>query len=87
VGFNTNAASKPALIEALSLAVERGDLMVLDDRVLVSELEMFELEPMASGRFKFGAPAGSHDDCVIALALAWEAASHTGMVIRELDTD
>ena len=87
VGFNTNATSKPALIEALSLAVERGDLVVLDDRVLVSELEMFELEPMASGRFKFGAPAGTHDDCVIALALAWEAASHRGMVIRELDAE
>jgi phage FluMu gp28-like protein len=86
-GFNTNAVTKPALIEALSLAVERGDLTVLDDRVLVSELEMFELEPMTSGRFKFGAPAGTHDDCVIALALAWEAASHKGMVIRELDAE
>ena len=85
VGFNTNAASKPALIEALSLAIEKGDLQVLDDRVLVSELEMFELEASRSGRFKFGAPAGSHDDCVIALALAWEAASYRAPQIRMLD--
>ena len=85
VGFNTNAASKPALIEALSLAIEKGDLQVLDDRVLVSELEMFELEASRSGRFKFGAPAGSHDDCVIALALAWEAASYRAPQIRMLE--
>jgi hypothetical protein len=60
---------------------------VLDDRVLVAELEMFELSPMSSGKFKFGAPAGSHDDCVIALALAWEAGSKRELNIRYLEED
>ena len=38
--------------------------------VIVDELEIFEYQFTASG-VKYSAPSGFHDDCVMALALAW----------------
>lgn len=72
-GFQTTAASKPQLIEALALAFERGELTIPSYDVLVTELQAYEMERMQSGRFRYNAPAGLHDDCVMSLALAWWA--------------
>jgi len=38
--------------------------------LIVNELEVFEYQYTASG-VKYSAPSGFHDDCVMALALAW----------------
>ncbi len=71
VAFTTTAASKGPLIDGLALALERGDLTLLADPVLIAELQAYALERLPSGRFRYGAPPGLHDDTVIALALAW----------------
>lgn len=68
--FLTTAASKADLIDALALAFETGSLAIVDDPVLVAELEAYEATRLPSGLLRYGAPAGVHDDCVIALALA-----------------
>lgn len=73
VPFLTTAASKQTLIDALALALERRELILLNDPVLIAELEAFEMERMPSGMLRYGAPQGMHDDCVIATALAWMA--------------
>lgn len=69
--FTTTQASKPQLIERLALAFERGALRILPDPVLLSELEAYEGTRLPSGTLRYGAPQGLHDDCVMALALAW----------------
>lgn len=69
-GFTTTAASKHQIITALYLALERNDVKILPDPVLVSELKAYEIQARA-GLPAYGAPSGQHDDCVIALALAW----------------
>lgn len=66
---STNLA-KAAVIEALVLALERGELELLDDPVQRGELLAYGAERMASGLLRYGAPEGGHDDTVIALALA-----------------
>lgn len=71
--FTTTAATKAPLIDGLALAFERGDLRILDDPVLVGELLAYEAERLPSGTLRYGAPAGQHDDCVMALALAYHA--------------
>lgn len=71
--FTTTNQSKLALIDALSLAFEQGALRIVPDEVLINELQAYEVERLPSGALRFGAPAGMHDDTVIALALAWEA--------------
>jgi len=78
IPFTTTASSKGPLIEALALALERGELAILPDPALVGELNAYRLERLPSGRFRYGAPPGEHDDCVIALALAWHGASQAG---------
>jgi hypothetical protein len=69
--FTMTAVSKPPLIEALAL--ERGDLRLLPYPPLVHELALFAVERLPGGGFRYSAPPGEHDDCVISLALAWYA--------------
>ena len=71
VPFTMTASSKSPVIDGLSLALERGDLVVLHDPVLRGELGAYRLERLPSGSYRYGAPEGLHDDTVIALALAW----------------
>lgn len=72
VGFTTTNATKAQAVDALTLAFERGDIRILPDPVLVAELQAFEMDVTASGLRRFSAPDGLHDDCVMALALAWQ---------------
>ena len=74
--FETTNASKAALVQGLGLAIERGDLTLLDDPVQQSELLGFEATVLPSGMLRYGAPSGMHDDCVIALGLAYLGAQH-----------
>lgn len=69
--FATTNASKTAAIEGLALAFEQGALSILNDPVLVGELLAYEMERLPGGLIRYGAPAGMHDDTVMALALAW----------------
>mgnify|MGYP003147578275 CR=1 FL=1 len=70
-GFNTNNQSKQQIIDGLALAFERGHIHIPRDPVLIGELQAYESKRLASGRMSYSAPAGLHDDTVMALALAW----------------
>lgn len=72
VAFTTTNATKAAVIDALVLAFERGDIRIPNDPQLIAELQAFEMVISASGLRRFSAPDGMHDDMVMALALAWE---------------
>ena len=79
MAFETTATSKPPLIESLALAFERQEIAILDDPVLIGELEAYEREVSAvTGRSRYSAPEGMHDDTVMALALAWHGATSGG---------
>jgi len=68
-GFMTTATTKPVLIESLAAAlVHHGFKAPIEYK---DELTAYQVEVMDSGRSKFGAPSGQHDDRVISLALAW----------------
>lgn len=79
--FQTTVHSKSRLIESLALALEREEIGLLNDEVLLGELAAYTLERMASGAYRYSAPAGGHDDTVIALALAWHGVRYSGSVI------
>lgn len=67
-GLKFTAQSKQMLMEGLAVAIQRGEVQY-PEGVIVSELESFEYEYTRTG-VKYTAPEGSHDDCVMALALA-----------------
>jgi hypothetical protein len=73
--FQTTNASKMAVIDALALALEREELRLLPDEVLLNELLAYQAERLPSGLIRYSAPEGLHDDCVISLALAYYGAS------------
>jgi len=76
--FQTTVQSKGPLIEALALAMERGEVTLLDDPVLRGELNAYMMERLPSGAYRYGAPPGMHDDTVIAVALGWMGVRHAG---------
>lgn len=68
--FTTTNATKAEIIQRLIMDFENGRIGIPNDPDLISELEGFEQEQTSTGLMKYGAPAGMHDDEVIALALA-----------------
>ncbi len=82
--FTMNSASKDDLINSLALALERDrdPLTIIADPVLLHELQSYTLQRLPSGRFRYSAPPGGHDDTVISLALAWHGAQYGGISIR-----
>lgn len=77
VPFTMTNASKQLVIDRLSMAIETRDIGIPDNDDLLSELLAFEAERLPSGLLRYGAPEGMHDDCVISLALAWQAINST----------
>jgi hypothetical protein len=76
IAFDTTPKSKPPLIESLVLAFDRDEIGVLDDPIIRGELMAYERTVTATGRSQYSAPSGLHDDCVMALALAWYGIDH-----------
>jgi len=76
-GYDISSVQKKAkLIEPLALAFERGELLILNEPVLMAELQAYQQERLPGGQVKYGAPAGLHDDAVMALALGWHRAQY-----------
>ena len=85
-GFYTTAVSKPPLIQSLRLAFEQNSLKIIADNTTISELESFtENRSIITGNPQYGAPAGMHDDTVIALALAWRLCMNSVSSIEMID--
>lgn len=73
-GFQTTMRSKGDIIRALALAIEKKTAYFLYDEVGKHELISYEMTLSESGNAKYSAVEGSHDDTVIARALALNAA-------------
>jgi len=67
LGWLTNARTKPLMIDGLEEAL-RKRLVTLHSKVLVEELAAYQYR----GNGSTSAPAGLHDDLVVALAIAWQ---------------
>jgi hypothetical protein len=72
--FQTGQNNKQEIIEALQTGIEKREMLILNDPALIGELQAFEATRLPSGRLKYSAPEGYHDDCVMSLALAWSSA-------------
>jgi len=68
--FKFTNESKMNLITSLQVAFEQGQVSFPRIPVMIDELQAFEYEMLTSGKFRYSAPEGYHDDCVISLGLA-----------------
>ena len=57
--------------EGLALALERRQIALLPDPVVLAEMASYRLERLPGGGYRYSAPPGGHDDTVMATALAW----------------
>ena len=73
--FVTGNATKALAVDALALALERGQLALPKHDILLNELLAFDAERLPSGMMRYAAPEGMHDDCTMALAMALWGAS------------
>lgn len=64
------SGSKEQLIDGLAIALEAGELSLMDLPVQTTELLAYQYHVTPSRNVRMGAPEGLHDDTVIALALA-----------------
>lgn len=67
-GVKFTSASKQQLMEGLAVAIQQQKIRFPDGPIR-AELDVFEYEYTRTG-VRYAAPAGQHDDCVCALALA-----------------
>ena len=81
--FTTTNASKARAIEALALAFEQGTITIPNDTTLIGELQAFEATALPSGMMRYAAPAGGHDDIVLALAIAYSVTIQAGRTSLE----
>lgn len=79
--FTMSNASKHAVVESLAVALERGEVTLLNDPAGIAEMEAFESDRTPGGMVRYGAPAGMHDDIVIARCLAWHGAARPGFKV------
>lgn len=76
--FHTNSESKKNIIENLIVDFENKDIQIPDVDWLKMELESFTYTYTPStGKVRYSAPPGLHDDGVISLALARESSRKT----------
>ncbi len=68
-GFKFTSQSKQELMLGLQVAIHQEKIHYTPG-MIQEELEIFEYQYSANG-VKYSAPSGFHDDCVMALALAW----------------
>lgn len=71
-GMTTTNASKAMWVDRLALALEQQQITLLNDPCLIAELHAYHGTRLPSGVFRYAAPEGQHDDCVMALLLAWQ---------------
>lgn len=76
----TTASTKRHIIEKLAWAIERGEIALPDDDYVLTELEQYSQKRRADGTYEYSAPAGMHDDCVMAIAWVYSRAGARGAI-------
>lgn len=69
-GWQTNAKTRPVLLDELSEAMEEG-FMRVNDRLFLAQCKIFV--DNGSGKYEAAKGAGKHDDLVIGWGIAWQA--------------
>lgn len=72
-GFTTTNERKGEIINQLIAAFSAKELRLIKDDKLSLQLQGFIFEMTATGKVRYKAASGFHDDMVMSLAIAWEA--------------
>lgn len=70
LGWSTNTATRPIMLQDLKLAVEQGLFKIYDKQTIGEMLSFVVIQ--TSSNWKAQAEKKAHDDLVMALAIAWQ---------------
>lgn len=80
IAFNTTNESKCRIVDQLASHLEKGQIKLLEDEELLTQLKGFEESTTRSGLRTYNCPQPLHDDRVMSLCFALEAiVSSTGI--------
>ncbi len=68
ISFNTTNSSKKRIIEQLITVFQNLQIVITDNKKLISELTTYECQVKDSGLITYNAQSGYHDDLVMSLA-------------------
>lgn len=80
--FTTTNESKERLINNFQVAMQNKTVQVLDDTTLKIQMDMYEMKVNQNGKRTYNAANGYHDDCIIAMLLAYNCISTGQYYIR-----
>ena len=72
IKFVTTNDSKERIINNMQVAIQNKDVQLLNDKTLQVQLDMYEMKVTSNGRHTYNAHSGYHDDCIIAMLLAFD---------------
>ena len=81
-GFKTTSLTRPIIVATLVEAMRNG-IALVNDRSTLEEMLTF----VRNERLRAEAEPGAHDDCVMALAIAWYVRPKQRMVLTKKETD
>lgn len=83
--WTTSNESKRRIITQLQLAFEQGKIGIMNNPVQTNELRKYEMQVNAKTKtVTFNGAGNSHDDCCVALALAYDAYLIGGGLLGEI---
>lgn len=80
--FTTTNESKERLINNFQVAMQNDDVTILDNQTLRIQMDMYEMKVNPNGKRTYNAASGYHDDCIIAMLLAFNCISTGHYCIR-----
>lgn len=87
-GVNLDGSTKRAVIENAMLRFDQGAVTVPNDATVLDEFKRYTYTALPSGRDRYSAPSGQHDDIVMACALAlWGIRQFTGRSVGDRQSE
>ena len=80
--FTTTNESKERLINGFQVAMQNDNVTILDNQTLRIQMDMYEMKVNQNGKRTYNAASGYHDDCIIAMLLAFNCISTGHYCIR-----
>lgn len=80
--FTTTNESKERLINDFQVAMQNDNVTILDNQTLRIQMDMYEMKVNQNGKRTYNAASGYHDDCIIAMLLAFNCISTGHYCIR-----
>ena len=80
--FTTTNDSKERLINNFQVGIQNKSLTILNDRTLQVQMSVYEMKLSSTGKKTFNAHNGYHDDCIIAMLLAYDCINKGTYILR-----